>query len=488
MPARLPPTVRDRWSTRLPLPAGSDQPLIAWVFLRVLGLIYLAAFASMGIQIEGLIGTEGILPLNEYLGLASSTLGAAAYWRLPTLFWLDASNTALNLACWAGLLASLLVVLNRVVWGSLATCYVLYLSLTTAGQGFTSFQWDLFLLESGFLALFLSSRSPLVIGLYRFLIFRFMLMGGIVKLASGDPTWRALTALNFHFETEPLPTPLAWHAHHLPGGVLEPATAAVLVIELVIPFLVFLPRPFRLFAAISFIGLQGSIILTGNFGFFNLLTIALCLFLFEDRDILPLFGSRLAGTLRARCRPPSRWGGACAGSMAVFVLSVCGTLVWLSNSPTPPPPPLHDLARAASGFGIVNGYGPFAVMTTERREIIVEGSRDCVSWSAYGFRYKPDESGKSLSWNIPHQPRLDWQMWFAALGNAASQPWFQRFIGRLREGSAPVLGLLSRNPFPDSPPRHLRALIYRYSYTTPEERARTGEIWRRELLGTYYES
>lgn len=337
------------------------------------------------------------------------------------------------------------------------------------------------------MALFLSTRSSIVIGLYQFLIFRFMLMGGIVKLASGDPAWRHLTALNFHFETEPLPSPLAWQAHHLPGGVLEAATAAVLIIELLLPFLVWLPRPLRLGAAISFIGLQVAIILTGNFAFFNLLTLALCLFLFEDRDLGPLVGPWLTGKRAALSRPASSMGKAGAGTLAVFVLTVCGTLIWLSGRHIPAPSPLHELARVASDFGIVNGYGPFAVMTTERREISIEGSRDGVTWAAYGFRFKPDATDKSLTWNIPHQPRLDWQFWFAALGDAAGQPWLPRFSARLREGSVPVLALLGGNPFPDAPPRYVRASIDRYRYTTPEERARSGQIWRRERLGTYFE-
>jgi len=481
------PAMHRRRSFRFTLPAWNDHILISWVFLRALGLIYPAAFASLGVQIEGLVGSRGILPLTEYLDQAHAALGTAAWWRLPTLFWLDAADATLQLACWAGVLAALLVVLDRAVWLMLAVCYLLYLSLTTAGQVFTSFQWDLLLLEAGFLALFLSTRSSIVIGLYQFLIFRFMLMGGIVKLASGDPAWRHLTALNFHFETEPLPSPLAWQAHHLPGGVLEAATAAVLIIELLLPFLVWLPRPFRLGAAISFIGLQVTIILTGNFAFFNLLTLALCLFLFEDRDLGPLVGPWLTGKRAALSRPASSMGKAGAGTLAVFVLTVCGTLIWLSGRHIPAPSPLHELARVASDFGIVNGYGPFAVMTTERREISIEGSRDGVTWAAYGFRYKPDATDKPLTWNIPHQPRLDWQFWFAALGDASNQPWLPRFSARLREGSVPVLALLSGNPFPDVPPRYVRASIDRYRYTTPEERARSGHIWRRERLGTYFE-
>lgn len=464
------------------LPAWRDNVLIVRRFPRLLGLIYLAAFASLGVQIEGLVGTAGILPVGDYLDAARRTLGVSAYWRLPTLFWLDASDASLHLACLAGSLAALAVALGRATLPGLAICYGLYLSLTTAGQIFTGFQWDLLLLETGFLALFLASRSPIVILLFRFLIFRFMFMGGIVKLASGDPAWRGLTALNYHFETQPLPSPLAWHAHHLPPELLAAATAAVLVIELGVPFLVWLPRPGRLFAAWSFIALQVTILLTGNFGFFNLLALALCLFLFEDRDLprlpLPMKVAPPPGAIR----PPSRLGQAGAGLLGAVVLLTCGILAGLSQASGTLPKPLYRFARTVADFGLVNGYGPFAIMTTERREILVEGSRDGVSWAAYEFRYKPDVTNRPLRWNIPHQPRLDWQFWFAALGGPAERPWLSSFLQRLREGSVPVLGLLRHNPFPDAPPRYIRLVIERYHFTTPEERALTGQIWRRERV------
>jgi hypothetical protein len=465
--------------------SGREHVLITWVFLRLLALIYGAAFASLLVQIKGLVGAEGILPLSDYLDRAHEVLGDAAYWKIPTVFWLDDTDAALARACWAGILASLFVLIGRAEWLGLLLCYGLYLSLTYAGQSFTSFQWDVFLLESGFLALFLTGRSTIVVWLYRFLVFRFMLMGGLVKLASGDLSWRQLTALNYHFETQPLPSPLAWYAHHLPAGLLAAGTAAVLVIELMVPFLIFLPRPFRLFAAASFILLQLTIILTGSYTFFNLLTIILCIFLLDDRDIRPLLKTRLVQSIVSQVRPTSRLGEVAAGLMALFVMTTCVSWLWFSTVRETPPQPLASVARVASTLGMVNGYGPFAVMTTERREIVVEGSDDGEHWRAYAFRYKPGDLAQPLSWNIPHQPRLDWQMWFAALGSVESNPWFSNFIERLRQGSTPVLALLSANPFPDHPPRWVRAMLYQYTFTTPEERDLTGQIWRRELLGTY---
>jgi hypothetical protein len=467
-----------------PLPNWNEHVLVVRLFTRLLGLIFLAAFVSLGVQVEGLVGQAGILPLTDELEQAYKTLGESAYWRLPTLFWLDASDSSLRLVCGAGAFLSLMVAFGRATYWGLAGCYALYLSLVTAGQLFTAFQWDMLLLESGFLAVFLASRSPIVILLFRLLIFRFMLLGGAVKLASGDSTWRGLTALNYHFETQPLPSPLAWYAHHLPPGLLAATTAGVLIIELAVPFLVWLPRPGRLFAAWSFILLQVSIILTGNYGFFNLLTLALTLFLFEDRDLHRLPGLDKTLPTPAAVRAPTPLGQASATLMAAVVLITLGVLAAPRRSTGTVPGPLYRFAQTVSDFGLVNGYGPFAVMTTERREISIEGSRDGVNWLAYDFRYKPDETDKPLSWNIPHQPRLDWQLWFAALRDPSSQPWLTALMQRLREGSPPVLRLLQHNPFPDAPPLYVRWVIDRYHFNSSEERRQTGPVWNRERVET----
>jgi hypothetical protein len=282
-------------------------PLAVWVFLRLLALIYFAAFASLSVQITGLIGAEGILPAAEYLDAARARWGGSAWLEVPTLFWLDPSDDMLVAACYVGMAAALALLLAVFERAALLLCFGLYLSLVSVGQDFTSFQWDMLLLESGFLALFLRLAPSIVVWLYRWLLFRFMLMGGVVKLASGDPTWRNLTALNYHFETQPLPSPLAWYAHHAPETLLQAATALVFVIELAVPFLVFCGRRGRLVAAACFVALQGSIILTGNYTFFNLLTLALCVFLLDEGDLRRLLGARIsevhAGSTDAPGRP-----------------------------------------------------------------------------------------------------------------------------------------------------------------------------------------
>lgn len=462
--------------------AFEENGLVIRAFLRLLALIYVAAFGSLASQITGLIGADGILPVSEYLQSAREQWGSGAYWRLPTLFWFDASDTALEAVCRSGIVAALALFFGVLERGALILCYALYLSLVVAGQTFTEFQWDLFLLESGFLAIFLPFGSRILIWLYRWLLFRFMFMGGVVKLASGDPSWRDLSALRYHFETQPLPSPLAWWAHQFPDAVLRGATASTLVIELLLPLCVFMPRPFRLLAAISFVLLQGMILLTGNYNFFNLLTIALCIFLLDDEDLRIWPGLRSSAQTSQQGRRPSRVGTSAAAAVALLNVSVCAGLLWLTNTERRLIQPLDALIRVSSAFGIVNGYGPFAVVTRTRREIIVEGSEDGIRWQPYEFRYKPGDPAKPPSWNIPHQPRLDWQMWFAALNDPRTAGWLPRFLDRLRSGSPEVLGLLGRDPFDGHPPRYLRASIYRYRFANRDERARTGHFWVRELL------
>jgi len=454
--------------------------------LRGLALIYFAAFTSMAVQIEGLIGENGILPLQSKLATIAQYFPGNNYRVFPTLFWFDASDRTLLMACFIGMMAAVMLLLNSLERMALILCYSLYLSITVAGQDFTAFQWDVFLLEAGFLGLFLTWGSPVCVFLYRFLIARFMFMGGIVKLASGDPTWANLTALKYHYLTEPLPSPVAYYAYYLPQWFNELCVAGVFIIEIMVPFFVFLPRCFRLISAWSFIILQSGIILTGNYNFFNLLTILICLFLFDDRDIEKKMPVRLIDAIRKKQHRPGTAANAIAIAWMCLVLLTSATHIWIYNARQAAISPLEILVQLTSTFSLVNNYGPFAIMTTERPEIIVQGSNDGKNWLSYQFKYKPVNLDKQLSWNIPHQPRLDWQMWFAAMETPATDSWFAKFMSRLQEGSPQVLSLLDENPFPQKPPVYIRALSYRYFYTTPKQRTATGNIWQREFLGIYW--
>ena len=461
------------------------QTNVSWLFLRGLGIIYFAAFASLALQIEGLIGSDGILPISAKLRTLEALPAFDRYRLFPTLFWLDSSNSALDLICYSGLVAATLLTLNLGTRTSLVGCYLLYLSLVTAGQDFTVFQWDGFLLEAGFLGILLTWGSGIIIFLYRWLIARFMLMAGIVKLASGDSSWANLSALNYHFLTQPLPAPLAYYAYFLPAWFHRLCVAGVFFIELVVPFFVFFPRRFRLFAAWSFITLQFSIIATGNYGFFNLLTILICLFLFEDRDIAKILPKDLPEKISSRKPYPGKIANVFAGTWTFLVFFMAATHTWIYHAHKLPAAPVYSLIKTFSAFAVINNYGPFAIMTTIRKEIIIEGSSDGQHWLEYSFKYKPDRLNKPLSHNIPHQPRLDWQMWFAALVAPEKPFWLQRFQDQLQLGSPAVLALLAYNPFPENPPKYLRSHLYQYTYTTPDQRSITGQAWQRHSLYIY---
>ncbi len=469
-------------------PAHYD--LVTALFLRLLGFIFLAAFASFGVQALALIGSEGILPVQDMKDMLENHLGGDRYFVRPMIFWWSASDAAISSVCWGGVALSILLIFNFMPWLCLLFLYLLYLSLINAGQIFMNYQWDAFLVETGFLALLLAISKTHGIWLLRWLLFRFMFMSGAVKLLSEDPSWADWSALSYHFLTQPLPTPLAWYAAQIPNSILAMATGLVFFVELVLPFLIFAPRHLRFFAAAGFLLLEFCIFLTGNYNFFNLHTALLCLLLFDDAALRNVLPRRLAALLwkdshtpAAEKRPPRALSRA-MGVVAVLLVS-CSLVQICARFGNTPPFVARALHDSIAPFRIVNSYGLFAVMTTVRREIVFEGSNDGETWKEYEFRYKPGNVKHAPPWNIPHQPRVDWQMWFAALESPDRLVWFWRFIRQTLDGSPPVLGLFAHNPFPDGPPLLLRAKFYEYTFSLPEEKAR-GIWWNRRLLGLYF--
>ena len=449
-------------------------------FLACLGFIYLIAFASLGVQITGLVGTRGILPASRFLAAVRESYGPEAWLRVPTIFWLTASDVSLKLVCIAGAVVSLAIILGFARRLALAMAFVLYLSLVSVGQTFLSFQWDFLLLESGFLAIFLTPEFPRV-WLCRWLLFRLMFLSGTAKLLSGDPSWRNLIALQYHYETQPLPTPFAWYFHQLPADFQKASVVFMFFVELVVPFLMFGPRRIRFFAGTMTIALETLIFITGNYSFFNLLAVALCLSLYDDALL-----RRFTRPRPCRLRPQATifQRATTAALFSFIMLASCSELMEVFSGTMPRP--AANLLSWIAPFGVVNTYGLFAVMTTSRPEIVVEGSNDGQTWLEYGFKYKPGDLKRAPVWVQPHQPRLDWQMWFAALSSYQAQPWFVNFIVRLLEGSPDVLALLAKNPFPSGPPQYVRAQVYDYKFTDIAERRTTGNWWRRELKGQYF--
>ena len=477
--------------TAQPLAQRATYADASWIFLRLLGVVFLFAFWSLALQTQGLIGHDGILPVGEYMADArvwadANSVGIGRYRLLPTIFWFGTSDAFLSATTWTGVILSLLQIAGIGSVAVLPAMWLLFLSLNVAGRDFLSFQWDALLLETGLLAVAVTPWrwwhrrgdhiDPPAIGrwLLWLLVFRLMFASGFVKLASGDATWRGLTALAVHYETQPLPTVIAWVASQLPLWFQRLSTAATLAIELAVPWFIFAGRRMRHAAAFVLIVLQVLIAATGNYAFFNLLAAVLFVTLLDDEQIRTL---RQMGK-RAVVTPASMTELATAVALAVVTLPVSLSLFGAQLRIVSPAPFVRPLVDLLDPLRSINTYGLFAIMTTSRPEIIVEGSMDGQTWRAYEFRYKPGDVSKPPRWVAPFQPRLDWQMWFAALGRYEEEAWYHAFCQRLLDGSPSVLALLETNPFPGKPPRFVRSTLYRYRYAPRGSRT----WWLREPL------
>jgi predicted DCC family thiol-disulfide oxidoreductase YuxK len=464
------------------------------IFLRALAVIYAIAFLSLWLQIDGLVGSHGILPVHSLLQWAQSNLGNERYQLLPTLCWLNDSDGFLHVLCAGGAAAAALAAAGVAQLPAFVLMFICYLSLSVAGQDFLGFQWDILLTEAGFLAIFLapwrlwtwSTRPPsrTILWLLRWLLFRVMFMSGVVKLSSGDPSWRSLTALQFHYQTQPLPTWTSWYAQQLPAWFQRFSCGGVFFFELFVPLLIFTPRRPRLAAFWLIIAFQLLITATGNYGFFNLLTIVLCFTLPDDTFWRWLLRLRPAREKMPRSR--LQWRRLATIPIAAMLLALTvpefveafgAEFVW--------PAPLMEIRRWAEPLRIANGYGLFAVMTTHRPELIIQGSDDGIEWKTYHFKWKPGDVQRRPAFATPYMPRLDWQMWFAALGGPSDSPWLYAFLDRLLKGSPNVLGLLADNPFPDHPPQSVRVVLYEYRFTSTAERAASGAWWDRQEVGLF---
>ncbi len=470
------------------------------LFLRLLGVIYLIAFASLAVQIIGLVGKNGITPIAEYLPRVHEALGDEAYRSFPTLCWFDASDGFLQFFGWGGVGLASLLVLGITPVPVLIALWAFYLSLTVAGGVFLRFQWDILLLEVGFLGIFYAPlswrlaspraapQSGVVRWLVKWLLFRLMILSGLVKLTAGDESWWNLTALNFHYETQPLPTWSAWYAHQLPSWFQKTSVGLMFAAELAVPFLLFGPRRIRHAGCSVIIGFMALIGATGNYNFFNLLTVALCIPLLDDAFLHRFIPKRFREWV-VKPRPRVRRQvarGVVVTALALYMIPIGAYLGYVGSFQKATRIEWVDRVFAyTSPFHIVNSYGLFRVMTKSRHEIVIEGSNDGKTWLEYEFPWKPGDLKRRPGFVEPHQPRLDWQIWFAALSRYERTPWFGGLMHRLLEGSPSVLALLKKNPFPDAPPRYVRAILYDYHFTSAKTRKETGAWWRREKLGLY---
>jgi hypothetical protein len=462
------------------------------LFLRVLAVTHAIAFISAWTQLDGLVGPAGILPAQALFEAAKAQLGAGAYWAVPSLSWIFGTGVFLKVMCALGVACSGLLFAGVAPALALLALWALYLSVCCAGQQFFDFQWDALLLETTVVALFLVPWTflprwrriePPALGrwLAGWLLFRLMFLSGMVKIGTGDPQWRHLTALKFHFQTQPLPSPLAWYAHQLPGWVLIGACGLMFAIEIVAPFGLFAGRRVRHVCVLTMAAFQLLIALTGNYTFFNLLTLALCLPFLDDA-----WWRRPSS---AEAADPFAWPRFKQGlqrSLAVGIVGITGLETIAAFIPAiVASGPVLELVSGVAPLRSFNTYGLFAVMTTSRPELIIEGSDDARDWKAYELPYKPGNLSRMPAFIEPFQPRLDWQLWFAALGNATDNRWVYVLGEQLLKGDPQVLALFSGNPFPGRPPKYLRVVRYEYRFADSSVHARTGQWWSRSPIDLY---
>jgi len=503
-----------------------DHQISRWIFLRALGLIYFSAFYSLIFQIRGLNGPRGILPASEYLADVARGLGAQRFWFAPMLLWFSSGSHMLMALCWAGIVASLLVVAN--VWprAMLVVCFACFLSFVSAAGDFSSYQSDGMLLEAGFISLFfvpggllpgwgnasLPPRASLFLLLWEW--FRIYFESGVVKLASGDEQWRQLTALDQYYQNGPLPTWIGWYVQHLPHRFHASTVVATLAMELVLVWMWFLPRRWQIVCFFLVTPWQIVVILTANYAFLNYIVFALGFLLLDDRFLVRFVPTRWRADLPVTREPepeverdPSSEDSSCESEpvpqvqaaqvvqhlRALRLAVITVALGWIFYATTLPMlqmfwrgiPLLEGPVTALQPFRIANQYGLFAVMTPNRYEIEFQGSNDGLNWVAYPFRYKPQDVMQAPRIYAPYQPRFDWNLWFASLGSWSQYSIVPRTEELLLINDPDVLQLFAGNPFPDKPPRMVRAVLWQYWFSTMREKRTQGIWWRHQLLGTY---
>ena len=502
-----------------------------WIFLRALAVIYFSAFYALLFQIKGLIGPQGILPAHDYLATVARAFPATQYWYAPSLFWFSTSSHMLMAVTWIGIAASVAAFLNLWPRFNFFICFVCFLSFVSSSGEFSSYQSDGMLLEAGFLSLFFAPRGILpgwginhppsraCLFLLQWEWFRIYFESGMVKLLSGDPQWRGLTAMDEYYQNGPLPTWIGWYVEHLPHWFHAASAAGTLVLELCLVFMLFFPRRVRLICFFIVTPWEVGIIVTANYTFLNYLVLSLGFLLLDDKFLLRFVPTRfLPQHSQAFKHPNARDETASPEISSLDTNSVEQSpaprltrqrlsqhlntvrlavtailLTWIAYDTTAEligiplrrvPLPAAPIT-ALEPFRIANQYGLFAVMTNGRYEIEFQGSRDGNNWIAYPFRNKPQALNEPPRIYAPYQPRFDWNLWFASLGDWRQNDIVPLAEERLLSNDADVLALFKSNPFQESPPRYVRAVLWQYWFTATEEKQRTGNWWRRQLLGLY---
>jgi uncharacterized membrane protein YphA (DoxX/SURF4 family) len=530
-------------------PAGPPGHLVPrWLFLRALGVIYFSAFYSLLFQIRGMLGPRGLLPAASYLEEVAKVMGRARYWYAPTLLWFASGDHALMILSWAGLIASALLILNFWPRAMLALCFVCFLSFVVAAQDFSGYQSDGMLLCAGFISYFLAprgwrpglgeqdppARAPLF--LLRLLWFTIYFESGVAKYFGGDPTWRDLSAMNEYYQNGPLPTWVGWYAHQFPHWFHQATAFVTLCLELLVPWMLWLPWRARIVCFFFVTFLQVGIILTANYAFLNYLVLVLGIFLLDDVFLVRFVAKSWCTAVRTNLQQASAgpWyrsllealeGPNEPVSLSLTVSSVEASkavatksipdadarsnfsnvvgatglwaktflLAWvfyamafLMLRQISPGLPLPATPVAAlDPFRIANSYGLFGRMTWARYEIEFQGSNDGANWVAYSFRYKPQSLNKAPGIYAPYQPRFEWNLWFASLGTWRENPFVIRTEEQLLLNTPDVVALFRSNPFAQPAPKFVRSVVWQYWFTDRATKRATGQWWRREFRGVY---
>ncbi len=490
--------------------------LARWLWLRALALIYFSAFFSLLFQVKGLIGEHGILPAGETLAAIAQAAGHNRFWIAPSLFWISSSTHFIVAVMWIGLLASIAVFFNLWPRASLLICWLCFLAFVAAAGDFSSYQSDGMLLEAGFISMFFAppglrpglgaAHPPIRLSLWllQWEWFRIYFESGMVKWLSGDIQWRHLTAMDQYYQNSPLPSWIGWYVQHLPHGFQKATAAATLILEFFVVLLFFFPRKWPagravrvvLFAIVTL--WEIPVILTGNYAFLNYIVLALGILLLDDSTLASWIPRRYREKLslpQAENKPPAiepesgtkRGLHALKLTVSTLLLAIIAydTSFELLNIVMPEPPLPSTPVAILEPFRIANQYGLFAIMTTGRYEIEFQGSNDGQNWTAYPFRYKPQELNERPRVYAPYQPRFDWNLWFASLGDWQQYEIVPLTEERLLDNDADVLTLFRGNPFAQGPPKYIRAVLWQYWFTSMEEKRATGNWWKRQLLGLY---
>ena len=531
-----------RWLVAPGPPGPPGRFLPRWIFLRALGLIYFSAFYPLVFQIRGLLGPNGLLPVEPYLKEVAKVFGTARFWYAHTLLWFSSSSLTLLILCWIGMISALLLTLNFWPRAMLLICFVAFLSFVSAAQDFSGYQSDGMLLSAGFISLFVApsglrprwgessppSRSSLF--LLQFVWFTIYLESGIAKYFGGDPSWRNLTAMDQYYQNGPLPTWIGWYVQQLPHWFHASTAFQTLFTEMLVVWMLFLPRRFRIICFFIVTPLQIAIILTANYTFLNYLVLSLGILLLDDQFLVRFLLKRRAVSVRKNLEQPAPPGllertfaalnlrkassekpscetaATTAASLPYSSSSlprriISAATLWLSalflgwvfyamffllavqvsrSVPLPAKP-----VAWLEPFRVANQYGLFGRMTWARYEIEFQGSNDGVNWIAYPFRYKPQALNEAPRIYAPYQPRFDWNLWFASLGFWRENPFVVRTEELLLSNNSDVLSLFAGNPFPQQPPKQVRAVIWQYWFTDLATKRSTGLWWRREYRALY---